>query len=138
MFSFLIKKRFFLCHQLLHNFCNIISFRFLLWYCFSIGIYCRSAQVNALYTGTHPHSPTHYTNNGKRNQSVSPYTLIKRIQRKINRGHKQRLCRLREKSLVLLMYNDGLSQESPEEGQSARTSEVQSQRQCCISPWLLC
>lgn len=67
-----------------------------------------------------------------------PILSSKEFSEKINRGHKQRVCRLREKSLVLLMYNDGLSETSPEEGQSALTSEVQSQRQCCISRWLLC
>lgn len=102
-----------------------------------------TARANSLHAGTHRHkryihTPKHTANNGKRNQSVGPYTLIKELSGKsigdTNRGS----GRLRENSPVLLMYNDGLSQESPEEGQSAHTSEVQSQRQCCISPWLLC
>lgn len=44
------------------------------------------------------------------------------------------LCRRGEKSLLLLMYNAGLSQRGG--AKTTHTSEVQSQRQSCISPRL--
>lgn len=49
------------------------------------------------------------------------------------RDANKRLFGLRQKSLVPLMYNDGLSQEFPKEEWTAHTSEVQSQRRCCIT-----
>lgn len=51
-------------------------------------------------------------------KGVSSYTLIKGIPRKINKEHKQMLCRRGEKSLVLLMYNAGLSQSLQRRGKN--------------------
>lgn len=49
-------------------------------------------------------------------RGVSSYTLIKGIPWKINKEHKQMLCS--EKSLVLLMYNAGLSQSLQRRGKN--------------------
>lgn len=68
------------------------------------------------------------TQHSKYKQSLGPYTLRKRTQWEINRQPKQRQCMALKEILKDLQRK----------GQSALTSEVQSQRQHCIALWHLC
>ena len=63
------------------------------------------------------------TQHSKYKQSLGPYTLRKRTQWEINRQPKQRQCMALKEILKDLQRK----------GQSALTSEVQSQRQHCIA-----